>query len=135
MEARLQETLERRHAAEQALAEQTARREQLSRQVYEARAAAERLGLRREQVAQRATELGARVSRAAAELGLAPAPAGGAAGQPEQPGSVPAGGLPADRARERIAELEAALAEVEAQHGRGIESELAELKRDARRRA
>ena len=69
------------------------------------------------------------MSRAAAELGLAAAPAGGAAGQPEQPGSVPRRRPPRrTRTRERIAELETALAEVEAQHGRGIESELAELK-------
>ena len=53
VEARLQDTLELRRAAEQALAERTARHEQLSRRVYEARTAAERLGLRREQVAQR----------------------------------------------------------------------------------
>ncbi len=126
VEAQLQETLELRHAAEQALAEQTARREQLSRQVYEARTAVERLGLRREQVAQRASELEGRVSRAAAELGLAPV----AADAPEATtGALEA---PADasaqRPQERIAELERALAEVEAQHGQGIESELAELK-------
>ncbi|HTY96769.1 MAG TPA: AAA family ATPase, partial [Solirubrobacteraceae bacterium] len=75
VESSLQETLARRHAAEQALAEQTARREQLSRRVYEVRAARERLELRREQVTRRAAELDARVLRAAAELGLAAAPA------------------------------------------------------------
>jgi len=130
VEARLQETLEHRHAAEQALAEQTARREQLARRLYEARAAGERLGLRREQVAQRAAELELRVNRAAAELGLATQQDDTEAGQPEQADPGPAGPdvLPGPRAQERIAQLESALAEVEAQHGRGLESELAELK-------
>jgi chromosome segregation protein len=128
VEGRLQETLEHRHAAEQALAQQTERREQLARRLYEARTAAERLGLRREQVSQRAAELDARVSRAAAELGLAPAHAGPEAGASD-PGGEPGASAPASPdAPQRIAELESALAEVEAQHGRGIESELRELK-------
>ena len=129
VEGRLQETLALRQAAEQALAERTARREQLSRQVYEARTAVERLGLRREQVAQRAAELELRVNRAAAELGLAPVPAAGEeSAAPGSPGPPAGEVVPAQRPEERIAALEQALAEVETQHGQGIESELAELK-------
>ncbi|HUH81621.1 MAG TPA: AAA family ATPase [Solirubrobacteraceae bacterium] len=126
VEARLHETLEARHVAEQALAEQAARRERLSRRSYEARAAGERLQMRREQVARRATELEARVALAAAELGLAPAPTGAQAREHE-PHAEEAGGDVARHAQERIAEFERQLAEVDAQHGRGIESELAEL--------
>ena len=130
VETRLQETLELRHAAERALAEQTARRERLSRQIYEARTAVERLALRREQVAQRASELELRVNRAAAELGLAPVPAAGDDGQaaPDRAAAATPAGAPGEEPQERISELEGALAEVEAQHGLGIESELAELK-------
>jgi len=125
-EASLQETLAARHAAEQALAERTARREQLSRRVYEARTAAERMELRREQVARRATELEGRVSRAAAELGLSPSSEPAHGGDLEQEAET-AGADAARQAQERISLLERQLAEVDAQHGRGIESELAEL--------
>jgi chromosome segregation protein len=115
VEAGLQETLAQRRSAEQALAEQTARREQLSGQVYEARSSRERLDLRREQVTRLAAELEARVARAATELGAVP--------------EGPTDADLAERARARIGELESALAELEAEHGRGIEGELAELKR------
>ncbi|HYM54273.1 MAG TPA: AAA family ATPase, partial [Solirubrobacteraceae bacterium] len=60
IERKLQATIDRRGAAERALAERTERHDALSRGVYDARSARERLGLRAEQVGASAQALARR---------------------------------------------------------------------------
>jgi chromosome segregation protein len=113
VEALLHETIDRRGAAERALAERAERHDALARRVYDARSARERLELRAEQAAAGAGALARRLERVRGELGDAAARAG------EEPGS----GSSADR----IGSLEAELAEIEAGREREIERELAGL--------
>ena len=63
IEARLQETIDRRGLAERALSERAERHDALSRRVYEGRSACERLGLRGEQVGAGARSLASRIER------------------------------------------------------------------------
>jgi chromosome segregation protein len=116
IEVSLQQTIERRGEAERALSERAERHDALSRRVYEARSAHERLGLRGEQVGASAQLLERRIERVQRELASLRQPA--AAG--EQVGSSAAGS-------ERIAALEAQLAEIESSREREIEREVAEL--------
>ena len=116
IEVKLQEMIDRRGEAERALAERAERHDALSRRVYEARSAHERLELRGEQVGAGAGTLTRRIERAKQELqGL------GEAGTPDgESGSYATAG-------ERIAALEAGLAEIESSREQEIEREVAEL--------
>ncbi len=68
IEAGLQAVITARGEAERALSERAARHDALSRRVYEARSASERLGLRAEQVAADGERLARRIERAEVEL-------------------------------------------------------------------
>ncbi len=116
IERTLQETIDRRGAAERALAERAERHDALSHGVYEARSARDRLTLRAEQVAASAQALGHRVERVEHELeGLS------------QPEARDGEGAEAADGEERIAALEAQLAEILASREQEIEREIAEL--------
>jgi len=116
IERRLQETIDRRGAAERALAERAARHDALSRLLYDARSAHERLVLRAEQVGSSAQTLARRVERTETELqGLSSASA--------DDGDAPELALSVDR----IAALEAELAEIHDSREQEVERELAEL--------
>jgi chromosome segregation protein len=114
IESRLQETIDRRGTAERALAERAERHDALSRRVYEARSAHERLGLRAEQVTAGADGLRRRIERIESEL------AAHASAGPDEHAAQPAGA-------ERIAALEAELAEIEGMREQEIAREIAEL--------
>jgi chromosome segregation protein len=116
IERRLQETIDRRGAAERALAERAARHDALSRLLYDARSAHERLALRAEQVGSSAQTLARRIERTELELqGLSRTGA--------EDSEAPETALSEDR----IAALEAELAEIHGSHEQEIERELAEL--------
>jgi chromosome segregation protein len=118
IETKLEQTIERRGEAERALSERAERHDMLSKRVYEARSAHERLGLRSEQVAANGQTLSRRIERLQQELGEldgAELPPGGD-GQ-GAPGA------------ERIAALEAELAEIERRREQELGAELAELER------
>ncbi len=68
IEAKLQQTVERRGRAESALSERAERHDELSRLLYGGRSAHERLGLRGEQVVAGAQTLARRIERLQAEL-------------------------------------------------------------------
>jgi chromosome segregation protein len=120
IEAKLQQTVDRRGHAERALSERAERHDELSRLLYAGRSAHERLGLRGEQVAAGAQTLSRRIERLQAELAELDA---------SDPGAV------ADSASEdetsavqgRIAALEAELAEIAERRERELGEELAEL--------
>jgi chromosome segregation protein len=116
IERRLQQTIDRRGAAERALAQRAARHDALSRLLYNARSAHERLALRAEQVGSSAQTLARRVERTEQELqGLSHAGA--------EDSEAPEAALSVDR----IAALEAELAEIHESREQEIERELAEL--------
>jgi chromosome segregation protein len=116
IERRLQETIDRRGAAERALAERAARHDALSRLLYSARSAHERLALRAEQVGSSAQTLARRIERTELELqGLSHSSA--------EDSEAPEAALSVDR----IAALEAELAEIHDSREQEIERELAEL--------
>jgi len=116
LESSLQETVARRDAAERALAERAARRDELARRVYEARTAGERLALRAEQAASGAQRLRARIERGSVELGALEREVESLAERDE------------DRpAQERVAALQTALAELDAEREQQLERELTEL--------
>ena len=116
IEARLTQTIERRGEAERALSERSERHDALSRRVYEARSAHERLGLRGEQASASAQTLTRRIERIERELaGL------------EQPGAEDSQDGFTAAGAERIAALEAQLAEIESSREQEIEREVAEL--------
>jgi chromosome segregation protein len=118
LEAKLEQTIERRGLAERALSERAARHDVLSKRVYEGRTAHERLGLRGEQVEAGMQTVSRRIARLEQELselsGAEPQP--GEQGEP-QPGE------------ERIAALEAELAEIERRREQELGVEVAELER------
>jgi len=116
IEARLTQTIERRGEAERALSERSERHDALSRRVYEARSAHERLGLRGEQASASAQTLTRRIERIEREL----------AGM-EQPGAEDSQDGFTAAGAERIAALEAQLAEIESSREQEIEREVAEL--------
>jgi chromosome segregation protein len=116
IEQKLQETIDRRGAAESALAERAARHDALSRLLYGARSAHERLVLRAEQVGSSAQTLARRLERAQLELQGLSSASDDDTDAPELARSV-----------DRIAALEAELAEIHSGREQEIERELAEL--------
>jgi chromosome segregation protein len=121
IEGRLQETIDRRGEAERALSERAERHDALARSVYDARSARERLSLRAEQARSGAEGLRRRIERVALELQTLTELA--------EPGQGEQGAGEGDR----IAALEAELAQLNARREQEIERELAEL-RQARER-
>jgi len=116
IERGLAETVERRGAAERALAERASRRDALAGRLYSARSASERLGLRGEQVSSGAQLLARRIERVEQEL-----QALSAAGERE------AGEEAGAHVEDRVAALEAQLAELEAEREQEVEREIAAL--------
>ncbi len=117
IETKLEQTIERRGLAERALSERAARHDVLSKRVYEGRSAHERLGLRSEQVEAGMQTVSRRIARVRQELSELEN-----AGQPAEEG-VEAPGA------ERVAALEAELAEIELRREQELGVELAELER------
>jgi chromosome segregation protein len=118
IETKLEQTIERRGEAERALSERAERHDVLSRRVYEARSAHERLGLRSEQVAANEQTLSRRIERLQREIGEL----SDAEQQPGEAGEAAPGA-------ERIATLEAELAEIERRREQELGVEVAELER------
>ncbi len=124
IESQLQKTIDRRGEAERALGERAERHDALARRAYDARSAAERLGLRAEQVSAGRRALALRIEEIERELG--------AHGESESTSDadVPAGpGASAGR----IGALEAELAEIEAGREQEIEREIADLEAERER--
>lgn len=119
VEGLLRETVARRGAAEHALSERSRRLEALSARAFRAASAAERLQLRGEQAAAAGEALERRAGRIARELEAIEQESAAAAAQ--------RGG------EERIEELRAALAEIDASREAEIEREIAELAADGER--
>jgi chromosome segregation protein len=120
IEAKLQQTVERRGRAERALSERAERHDELSRLLYAGRSAHERLGLRGEQVAAGAQTLARRIERLQAELAELDGSEQGAAAHNSS-------GEGASGVLQRIAALEAELAEIAERRERELDEELAEL--------
>jgi chromosome segregation protein len=120
IEAKLQETVDRRGRAERALSERAERHDELSRLLYAGRSAHERLGLRGEQVAAGAQTLARRIERLQAELAELDASEPGAVARSPTEGETTA-------VQRRIAALEAELAEIAERRERELGEELAEL--------
>jgi chromosome segregation protein len=123
IEDRLQAVVERRGKAERALSERAERHDGLARRVYDARSARERLGLRAEQADVSAQALARRIERVELELSAlsgAETDATGAGAGDEH--SERTGG-----SEERVAALEAELAEIESTRAQEIEREIAGL--------
>jgi chromosome segregation protein len=118
IEHSLAQTIERRGAAERALAERAERHDALAGLLYSARSAGERLELRGEQASSSAAALARRIERV--ELELAGLSRGD--GDGEDPDATASVG-----SEDRIAQLETALAEIEAEREREIEREIASL--------
>jgi chromosome segregation protein len=116
VEARLQQTVERRGLAERALSERAERHDALSRRAYEGRSAHERLGLRSEQVGAGAASLERRIEHVQQELSSLSA-VDDASGEDHGPVDGEA----------RIAALEAELAEIAIRREQQVGSEVAEL--------
>ena len=116
VESSLQETIERRGRAERALSERGERHDALSRRVYEARSARERLGLRAEQVTAASQSLRHRIGRIEQELADLVREQDG----PDQDAGAAAGA-------DRIAALQAELAEIAARREQELGHELADL--------
>jgi chromosome segregation protein len=111
IEAELADVAARREAAELALSERGARRDEIARRAFAARSARDRVGMRYEQARQIGVGLEERAGRRAVELsGL----------EAEATGQVASGA-------ERIAELEAGLAGLDSEHQATLERELAAL--------
>jgi chromosome segregation protein len=117
IETKLEQTIERRGLAERALSERAARHDVLSKRVYESRSAHERLGLRSEQVEASMQTVARRIERVQQELSELEG-----AVQPLDEG-VEAPGA------ERVAALEAELAEIERRREHELGVEVAELER------
>jgi chromosome segregation protein len=120
IEARLQQTVDRRGRAERALSERAERHDELSRLLYAGRSAHERLGLRGEQVAAGVQTLARRIERLQAELAGLDASEPGAVVEGESEDET-------DAVQRRIAALEHELAEIAERRGRELGEELAEL--------
>jgi chromosome segregation protein len=117
IETKLEQIIERRGLAERALSERAARHDVLSKRVYEGRSAHERLGLRSEQIEASMQTVSRRIERVQQELSELEG-----AGQPLDEG-VEAPGA------ERVAALEAELAEIERRREQELGVEVAELER------
>jgi chromosome segregation protein len=112
-EAALAAVSARREAAEEALQQRGAEREALSERAFAARSAGERVGLRLESARATGASLAERIARHEAELSALRA-------QAEDD-------VPDEQAAERVAALEAELAELEQDRQQALERELAEL--------
>ncbi len=112
-ESELGEVARRRQAAEEALSQRGSARESLSHRFYAARSAGERIGLRLDAVGRALAELEDRTGRRRASIAALRAEAEADTGD--------------DGAAERIAALEAELAELAEDHRVRLERELAEL--------
>jgi chromosome segregation protein len=124
IESRLQAMIDRRGLAERALAERAERHDALARRVYDARSARERLELRGEQVGASAQALAGRLERVELELRAL-----SDATDQEQ------GGQGGRSGEDRIAALEAELAELETRRAQEIDRELEDLQRASEREA
>jgi chromosome segregation protein len=120
IESRLRSVVRRRAAAESALAERTERHDAISKRAYEARSARERLQMRGEQAAATAATVAQRASRIEIELGALEQPLGGEGTEPN-----PAAEEQASEAR--VSAIEAALAQIDGEHERELEHEIAGL--------
>jgi chromosome segregation protein len=117
IEERLQAVVQRRGKAERALAERAERHDALARRVYDARSARERLELRAEQAGASVQALARRIELELSALSEAGAETEGASERDEH-------GDAKGASEERIAELEAELAEIESRHEQEIEQEI-----------
>jgi chromosome segregation protein len=118
VDTRLQHVVARRERAEEALARRSELRDALGRRVYRARSAQERLELRLEQAGATAGTLSERAAQAELELGAL--------------GAVP---VPEGPEPDRIAALEAELAELDRRRDSELERELAGLEQERDRAA
>jgi chromosome segregation protein len=116
IDSELQAMIERRAAAERALAERAERHDALARRAYDARSARERLELRAEQVGSCSQALARRMERTALELRALQ----------QEPADADDGQL-ANSGEDRIAALLAELAGIEERRERELEGELEEL--------
>jgi chromosome segregation protein len=123
IERTLQATVDRRGGAERALSERAERHDALARRLYDARSAEERLQLRGEQAAAARDALVRRSARV--ELELSSMGADSSSEAHERAGAHD----------ERLARLEAQLAEIDARHEQQAAGEIAELERERERRA
>ena len=122
LERELQAVAERRRAAEEALAERSSQREELSRRSYAAQSAADRIGYRIEAVRAAATTIAERARRGEQRLSALNAQA--AAEQPDTAAPERIAALKRELealARDREAELARQLADLEAQHAAALE--------------
>jgi chromosome segregation protein len=120
IESRLRAVVERRGRAESALAERTERHDALSKRVYEARSARERLQVRGEQAAATAATLAQRASRIEIELGaLEQGPGTGGGEHAEEQASV-----------DRVRALETGLVEIDGERELELEREIEGLERE-----
>ncbi len=107
----------RREAAEEAFAEHSRAREALSSRLYGARSAAERIGLRLERARDTGESAGEDAERRRRELALI-----------EEAASADASAAEGESTADRIAEIEAELAALDAEREAGLESELEGLR-------
>ncbi|MGH2834922.1 MAG: AAA family ATPase, partial [Solirubrobacteraceae bacterium] len=128
IDSRLRQIVERRTAAERAMAERTERHDALSARAYAARSARERLGLRGEQASATAATLVSRAKRIEIELGaLEPqAPLGEEGEELAGERSDADGGSQAGE--DRVQALEAALAELDGEREMELEREIEGLR-------
>ncbi len=127
LEQRLAEVVERRGAAERALAGRAERHEALASLLYRTRSAHERMSLRAEQARSSEQALLARLRAAERELHARASQEAPPEGAPDDAqGALPTG-------LERIATLEAELAQMHATHEQEIERELTDLRAEHER--
>ncbi len=112
-ERRLSAVAKRREVAEAALQARTEQREELAGRVYRARGASDKIELRGERAQETATSLAERIARR--EVQIAALEAEAAADAPDEAG------------RERVAQLEEELAQLDRDHEAELERELAAL--------
>jgi chromosome segregation protein len=112
-EVRLRAVAVRREAAEAALQARSALREELSGRVYRARGASDKIELRGERAAETATTLAERIARRGVQIAALEAEATQDA--------------PDEAGRERVAQLEAELVELDRDHEAELERELVAL--------
>ena len=132
IETRLHAVVARRGEAERALGERAERHDALSRRVYDARSARERLGLRGEQAGASAQALVRRIERGESELSALSETGSGTCGEtpgprPREPSTAPHGtgdGGGPGASEQRIGALERELAEIEHEREREIEREI-----------
>jgi chromosome segregation protein len=120
IEERLQAVVQRRGKAERSLAERAERHDALARRVYDARSARERLELRAEQAGASVQAVKRRIERIELELSALSEAGAETKGASERDEHGDAKGA----SEERIAELEAELAEIESRHEQEIEQEI-----------